>query len=130
MAPLRIFAGVVMDITNQPRPAQTHITERPAEQAAPDDLYQMPGVQSKKTDFLGYFLLLLGVVAVTALMAVIGGWPLVSVTVVVAGLGLIHYFTWGRSLNRQVAQAQAEEFRRRLELDQNNLSEVERPRHY
>jgi Flp pilus assembly protein TadB len=119
-----------MDITNQPRPAQTHITDQPAEHPASPDLYQSPSVQTKKTDFLGYFLLLLGVVVVTALMAVIGGWPLVSVTAVVAGLGLIHYFTWGRSMNRQVAQAQADEFRRRLELDQNNLSEVERPRHY
>ena len=115
-----------MDITNQPKPTQTHITDEPASPT----VYEPPSVRTKKTDFVGYMLLLLGVGAVTLLMAIIGGWPLVSLAIVVTVLGLIHYWTWGRSMSRKVAQEQAEEFRRRLEADKDNLSEIERPRHY
>jgi hypothetical protein len=63
-------------------------------------------------------------------MAVIGGWVLVSVAAVVTVLGVIHYWTWGRSLSRQVAEEQAKRFRRQLEVDDDHLSEAERPRHY
>ena len=119
-----------MDITKQPKPTQTHITEHVTEPATPPADYELPSVRHKQTDFVGYALLIVGVAAVTLLMAVIGGWPLLCIAVLVMGLALVHYFTWGRSMNRRVAEEQANEFRRRLEMDKNNLSEVETPRHY
>jgi hypothetical protein len=118
-----------VDITNQPKPTQTHITDRPDEPTPDTEMAPTPIVRAR-TDFLGYVLLFLAVIALTALMAVIGGWPLVLLAVVVSGLGLIHYWTWGRSLSRQVADERANDFRQRLNVDANTLSEVERPRHY
>jgi hypothetical protein len=118
-----------MDFTNQPKPIQTHITEQPSELPA-DPLFPAGPNVRRHTDFVGYILLVLGVVAVTALMAVIGGWPLVVFALVVTGLGLIHYWTWGRSLSRKVADEHANDFRQQLNVDPAALSEVERPRHF
>ena len=71
-----------------------------------------------------------GVGAVTVLMAVIGGLPLVGVVGVITVLAVVHYWTWGRSLGRRAQEEQARHFREQLEIDQDHLSEVERPRHY
>jgi Flp pilus assembly protein TadB len=117
------------DITDQPKPPPMHITEHPAQQPASPALAQPRGVPAKN-DLLGYVLVVLGVLALTVLMAVIGGWVLVLVAAVVTVLGVIHYWTWGRSLSRQFAEEQGKLFRRQLDVDRDHLSEVERPRHY
>jgi hypothetical protein len=119
----------VDDITDQPNPTRRHITNPPALDPVPPALPEHRAVRAKN-DFLGYVLVVLGVLALTALMAVIGGWVLVSVAVVVTVLGLIHYWTWGRRMSRQVAEEQAKLFRRELQIDSEHLSEIERPRHY
>jgi Flp pilus assembly protein TadB len=117
------------DFTDQPKPTQIHITEHPAQEPTAPTLPQ-PRSLGAKNDLLSYILVVLGVLVLTVFMAVIGGWVLVSVTAVVIVLGLIHYWTWGRRLSRQVAEEQARLFRQQLELDRDHLSEVERPRHY
>jgi hypothetical protein len=116
-----------MDITNQPKPAQTQFTDRLAD--VPPDMVA-PVTEPGQPDFLGYILVVCGVAALTLLMAIIGGWPLVLVTAIVAVLGLVHYWTWGRGLVRKVSAEQVEHFRRQLEADRQNASEAERPRHY
>ena len=114
-----------MDITNQPRPTQTHVTDQPPQLEDPPHQ-----IVRRRLDVGGYLLLVLGVAVLTVVMALIGGWPLVSVALLVTGLGLVHYWTWGRSFSNKVAEEQAEQFRRQLEVDPNSLSETERPRHY
>jgi hypothetical protein len=116
------------DITNQPKPTQAHITGQPAPPAHP----ARPAAANVRaqTDFIGYVLLVLGVAALTILMAVIGGPVLVGVVGVVTVLAVVHYWTWGRSLGRKVADEQARQFRDRMEDEGQHLSEVERPRHY
>jgi hypothetical protein len=116
-----------MDITDQPRPAQTQFTD-----LADDPPAVVPPAteQGGRPDYLGYLLVLCGVAGLTLLMALIGGWPLVLATAVVAILGLVHYWTWGRGLIRKVNAEQVEHFRRQLEADRQNAAEPERPRHY
>ncbi len=118
-----------MDFTNQPRPTQTHITDQPAPQPLHPAALPPRSVRTR-TDVLGYLLLVLGVGVLTVVMALVGGWPLVSIAAFVTGLGAIHYWTWGRSFSRKVAGEQAADFRRQLNVDPNTLSETERPRHY
>jgi len=115
------------DITKQPKRHQAHITDQAPGGGAPN--LGVPPVRVK-TDFQGYILLVLGVGAVTALMAIIGGLPLLGVVAVVTVLAIVHYWTWGRGLGRRVQEEQARHFREHLEVDQDHLSEVERPRHY
>jgi hypothetical protein len=81
-----------------------------------------------RVDFLGYLLVFFGVVALTVLMAIIGGPVLVGIVAVITVLALVHYWTWGRGLARKLADEQARQFRD--ELRGGELSEVERPRHY
>jgi Flp pilus assembly protein TadB len=119
----------VDDFTDQPNPLPTNITRHPAEEPIHPALAQSHSVRAKN-DLVGYVLVVFGILVLTILMAVIGGWVLVSVAAVVIVLGLIHYWTWGRSLTRKVAKEQAELFRRQLQVDRDHLSEVERPRHY
>jgi hypothetical protein len=114
------------DFTKQPKRDQTHITDQPPAHTA----QPAPPNVRVKTDFLGCTLLVLGVGVVTVLMAIIGGEPLVGVVGVMAILAIIHYWTWGRSLGRRAQEEQARQFREQLEMDQDHLSEVERPRHY
>ena len=115
------------DFTKQPKPKPTHITNQTPAGGTPN--LGVPHVRVK-TDFRGYVLVVLGVGAVTVLMAVIGGLPLVGVVGVITVLAIVHYWTWGRSLGRRAQEEQARHFRQQLELDQDHLSEVERPRHY
>ncbi len=117
-----------MDITNQPKPAQTQFTDQLADD--PSDREPPATEQGGRPDFLGYLLVLCGVAGLTLLMALIGGWPLVLAAAVIAILGLVHYWTWGRGLIRKVSDEQVEHFRRQLEVDRQNAAEPERPRHY
>jgi flagellar biosynthesis component FlhA len=115
------------DITKQPKPNQRHITDQTPAGGTPD--LDVPHLRVK-TDFQGYVLVVLGVAAVTVLMAVIGGLPLVGVVGVITVLAIVHYWTWGRSLGRRAQEEHARQFREQLEIDRDHLSEVERPRHY
>ncbi len=117
------------DITNQPKPTPTNITEQPA----PTPLTPAePGPRDvqTRTDFLGYVLVVLGVVVVTVLLAIVGGRALVSFAVIIAGIAAFHYWAWGRGLSKKVAEQRAEELRRQSEEGDEHLSEIERPRHY
>ena len=115
------------DITKQPKRDQRHITDRPRDDDTPN--LHVPHARVK-TDFQGYILVVLGVGAVTVLMAVIGGLPLVGVVGIITVLAIVHYWTWGRSLGRRTQEEHARQFREQLELNQDHLSDVERPRHY
>jgi len=119
----------VDDITDQPNPLPTHFTRHtPDEPVHP--AFRQPRSAPGRTGFAGYILVVLGVLALTVLLAVIGGYVLVGVTAVIVVIGLIHYRTWGRSLSRKFAKEQAELFRQQLQVDPDHLSEIERPRHY
>ena len=117
------------DFTDQPNPVPTNFTRRPVDEPIHPALQQARGMRGRN-DFVGYILVVLGVLALTVLLAVIGGYVLVGVAAVVILLGLIHYWTWGRSFSRKVAKEQAELFRRQLQVERDHLSEIERPRHY
>jgi hypothetical protein len=118
----------VDDITNEPKPTQTHISDQPGPLPHPG---MPPALDGRaRTDFIGYSLIVMGVAVLTVLMAVIGGEPLVGVAGLIVVLAVLHYWTWGRSLGRQLADEQARQFREQLEVDPARLSEIERPRHY
>jgi Flp pilus assembly protein TadB len=119
----------VDDITDQPNPLTTNFTRHVPDEPVHPALAQ-PRSARGRNSLAGYVLVVLGVLALTVLLAVIGGYVLVGITAVIVVLGLIHYWTWGRSLSRKVAKEQAELFRRQLQVDRDHLSEIERPRHY
>jgi hypothetical protein len=114
------------DITDQPKPTQSHITRQTAPPPHPD--LPVPPNARAKTDIMGYFLVILGVAALTVLLAIISGMVLPVVVAIMTILATVHYWTWGRSLGKKLTDKESQRFRDQLQGVE--LSEVERPRHF
>src|SRR5689334_23060596 len=96
--------------------------------------YDPESDRRRRETFLAVLLGLVGAAAVLFFLVLVTGGLLIWIVAGVAGvaaLGVVNYVLWGRSFSRATEGEREEaEFRARMELNDWDLPDPRRPRHY